>query len=232
MPAWISESRWMAVKCTVLVFFVLLQAYLIFVKKHLVLDIDANPNTRPSPNVFRDYTIGQTFTADKDYLSKIEVMLGTHSRENDKDVIFQLWEWTPEKNLVVQKKFNASTVQDNRYNSMEFRPQKRSKDKEYYFFFSSPASSADNSICAWMNKEDIYRKGSFMLKRRPQEGDLVFRVYFKRPIAAELGRVVRQYSGIFGNELFLILVLIFFTAVQLFVLSKLLDLAFRRMRTH
>jgi hypothetical protein len=229
MPAWMIESRWMAVKCAVIIIFILLQAYLIFVNKHLVLDIDAYPNTRPSPNVFSDYTIGQTFFADRDYLSKIEVMLGTHERKNDKDVIFQLWEWAPEKNLVVQKKFNASTVQNNRYNAVEFTPQKQSKKKGYLFLFSSPESSPDNSICAWMNKEDIYRKGSFMLKGRSQEGDLVFRVYFKRSIAAELGRIVRHYSGIFGNELFLILALIFFTAVQLFVLSKLLDLTFKLM---
>ena len=229
MPAWLTESRWTAAKCAVLIFFILFQAYLIFVKKHLVLDIDAYPNTLPSPNVFSDYTIGQTFIADKDYLSKIEVMLGTHGRENDKDVVFQLWEWVPEKNLVVQKKFNASTVQNNRYKAVEFTPQKQSRKKGYLFLFSSPESSPNNSICAWMNEEDIYRNGNFMLKGQTQEGDLVFRVYFKRPIAAELGRMVSRYSGIFGNGLFLILSLIFFTAVQLFVLSKLLDLTFKLM---
>ena len=223
----ISKSRFIIVKCTVLILFILFQVYLIFIKKHLTLDIDVYPNVQPTTSIFSGRKVGQTFIANRDNLSRIEMMLGTYGRKNDKDVVFQLWELTPEKKMVLQKLFNASYVKNNLYNSIEFAPQKKSKDKEYYFLFSSPESSMNNSICAWMNKKDIYRKGNFVLNNQPQDGDLVFRVYSKRPVYTELGRIVRNYSGILGNMYFLILVIIFFIAIQILVLSKLLDFMYK-----
>ncbi len=225
MPAWISRSGWTATKYAVLALFLLLQAYWVFVKKHDVLDIDSYPNSRPSPDISGKRTIGQTFTAEKDRLSRIEVMLGTHGRRNDKAVVFELWERGTEKRLVARKEFNASGVRNNRYHSLEFAPVAQSRGREYLFLFSSPDSTRGNSICAWMNEKDIYPKGSFMLNGRPREGDLVFRAYFKRPVAAELGRIAARCPGILGNGRFLVLVIVLLVAVEVFVLSKLLDFA-------
>lgn len=223
------RSKFILAKYAVIALFVLFQGYLIFIKKHPALDIDAYPNTRPTPGVFGDRKIGQTFIADKDNLSRIDLMLGTYGRENDKDVIFQLWELAREKKLVVEKVFNASNVRNNLYNPVEFAPQKKSKGREYCFLLSSPESSRDNSICAWMNGEDIYGRGNFVLNGQVSEGDLVFRVYSRRPLYTELGRIVRNYSGIFGNMYILIPVIGFFLGVQILVLSKLLDFMYKNL---
>ena len=217
------KSKFFVVKFSIIFLFILFQAYLIFFRKHDTLDIDAYPNSQPTANIFSYHKIGQTFVAERDNLCRIDVMLGTHDRENDKKVVFQLWQNNPEKILITQQEFNALDVKNNLYNSIRFSPVNHSKDKTYYFLLQSPESTPDNSICAWMNPKNIYGNGQLMLNDQPHKGDLVFRVYSLRPVNTEIGRIVRNYSGVFGNKYILILVMIIFVSAQIFVLHKLLD---------
>jgi hypothetical protein len=197
--------------------------YLIFFKKHDALDIDAFPNSQPTANIFSYHKIGQTFVAKRDNLYRIDLMLGTHDRKNNKTVVFQLWQHIPERTLISQQEFNASDVNNNLYNPITFSPIKNSKDKTYYFLLHSAESTPDNSICAWMNQKNIYGSGHLMLNDQPHQGDLVFRVYSQRPVYSEIGRIVRNYSGVFGNKYILIFIIVLFVSVQIFVLFKLLD---------
>jgi hypothetical protein len=197
--------------------------YLIFLRKHDALDIDAYPNSQPTANIHSYHKTGQTFVAKRNNLSRIDVMLGTHDRKNDKNVIFQLWQQIPGNTLITQQEFNASDVKNNLYNPIRFSPIKNSRDMTYYFLLHSPESTPENSICAWMNQNNIYGSGHLMLNDQPHQGDLVFRVYSRRPVYTEIGRIVRNYSGVFGNKYVLILVMVLFVSVQIFVLNKLLD---------
>lgn len=215
---------YLIVKRIFLVLFILFQGYLIFLKKHDSLDIDVTPNTNPSLNIYGQGNLGQTFIARRNGLARIDVMLGTHGRKNDKDIIFELREIQPEKKLITRTVFNAASVKNNLYCSFVFKPPKNSRRKTYYFLFYSPQSTPENSICIWTNKRNIYKEGDFLLNHYSQPGDLIFRVYSKRPIFTELRRVVRNYSGIFGNLYFLIAAIAFFEVAQILMLSKLLDL--------
>jgi len=109
------------IKFTIVMLFILMQIYLIFIKKHYALDIDVYPNTNPTSHVYEDNSVGQTFIAQRDNLSRIDVMLGTHDRVNDKDVIFELWEMDGERKLVAKSVFNASSVKNNLYHPITFK---------------------------------------------------------------------------------------------------------------
>lgn len=220
----IPKSKFTIFKYLFLLLFILFQVYLIFIRKHYALDIDASPGTNPSINIYQDLKIGQTFVSKRNNLARIDVAMGTHRRTNTKDVIFQLWEFSPKRELIVEKTFNASTVKDNLLFPLDFKPIKKSKGKTYYFAFSSPESTFENSVCTWMNKKNIYREGSFYLGNSRRRGDLVFRVYSRRPVFTELGRVVRNYSGLFASKTLLIVVIVLFEIVQVVFLSKLLDM--------
>ncbi len=209
--------KWGLVGC-----FILAQVYLIFIHRHLTLDINAAPNTNPTPHIMGERVISQTFMAQRDYLSQIEVMLGTFDRENDKDVIFELGR--PDEEVILQKVFNASEVKNNLYHSIKFAPQKNSRGKEYYFALHSPESTMDNSICAWMNTQDVYPEGEYFFNSRAPGGDLTFRVYSLQPVSEVLKQINQKYPGLWGNKYFLILTVLFFVAVQLVVLVKLLDI--------
>jgi len=213
------------IKAGILFLFILLQVYLFFIKTHHTLDLEVYPNTNPSPNICAENTVGQTFIPKRDNISRIEVMLGTHERENDKDMIFSLWALTPERKLLVEKNFNASAVRNNLFNAIDFHPVSVSKNKKHYFQLQSPQSTPENSICAWMNGKNIYKQGVFIYNNKEAKGDLIFRVYAKRPIYKELNRITRNYTGIFTSYGFLIAAVIFFEVIQIVILIKLLEFA-------
>ena len=208
----------MIIRFVLIAFFVLMNVYLIFMKKHLCLDTEVYKNTNPTPNIFKKNSVGQTFKADNNGLGRIEVRFGTHGQKNDKEVRFQLWELIPERKLAAELRFNAADVKNNLFYSFNFKTLKESKDKKYYFKLSSPLSTPQNSICAWMNKENIYPSGEYFFKGSKKEGDLVFRAYSKRPVITALDRIVRNYPGIFGKRWFLVAAIVFFEGVQLLVL--------------
>lgn len=212
-----------AVKFTALGLFILMQLFLIFVKKHDTLDLDITPNTQPSPNICGSGTLGQTFSARRNGLARIDIMLGTHGRTNDRDVVFSLFELNPDEKLLFSSTFNAAEVKNNLYHPFRLKPLKRSRDKEYYFTLHSPESTPENSICIWTNTKNIYSEGLYLFNGIPAEGDLIFRVYSRRPVFTELRRIVKNYPGVLGQTWLLILAILFFEAVQILVFSKLLD---------
>jgi len=218
------------IKTFILALFVLMQGYLIFIKKHESLDIDVFPGTIPAPNIFIGNRIGQTFIAQRDHLVRIDVLMGTHERVNDREITFTLRERKPKNRILRRTTFNAAEVIDNRYHPVRFDPVRDSKGKEYYFLFNSPESTPDNSVCIWMNEDNIYPDGQYRYRHDPQMGDLVFRVYSRRPISKELARVVRHYSGVFGSVAVLIGVIVIFVVVQVFILLKLLDVIFKMIK--
>jgi hypothetical protein len=78
-----------------------------------------------------------------------------------------------------------------------------------------------------MNDQNIYREGTYWFRDREAEGDLIFRVYSKRPVFTELGRIVRNYSGVFGSRTVLVFTIILFETAQVIMLWWLLGFIFR-----
>jgi len=60
-----------------LIVFVLAQVFLVAVPRHDTLDLEAWPNTRLSPRIFGERTVGQSFIAGKNGLSRVVVFLAT-----------------------------------------------------------------------------------------------------------------------------------------------------------
>lgn len=205
-----------------LLLFLCFQLYLLFLNRHDMLDLQVYPNTNPTPSVFGQRVLGQTFQARSDNLSKIEIMLGTFGRENDRDVVFELG--TPGGPVLGRKVFNASTVRGGLFNTFTFPPQKHSKGKDYYFSLTSPESTNGNSICAWMNREDIYPGGKYFVNERNPGGDLVFRTYSRKPVFAAFRRILQERSGVWASPIFFWAAAALFLAAQLFALMKLLSI--------
>lgn len=215
------RSRSFILKGVIVFLFIGLQFCLIFIKKHYTLDIDAYPNTNPTVTIHGERIVGQTFVAERDHLSKIEIMVGTFGRENDGDVIFELG--VSKEKAVEKKVFNASQVKNNRYHSIVFSSQKNSRGKQYYFTLSSPESTPDNSICAWMNAGDIYPEGEYFLNDQVRGGDLVFRAYSSQRVSAVLSEMAKNRPGIWGNTYVLMVSVVLFITLQAAVLFKLLN---------
>lgn len=211
-------------KYAVLFFFLILQIDLIFLKKHDTLDLDIYPNTVPTQLIYGAQTVGQTFVAESDNLCRVDIMMGTLGRQNDRNLILRLYELGEKATTVRTTKVNASRLLNNLYNAFVFKPVRKSKNKTFSFILSSPRSWPGNSVCAWMNNKNIYRKGTVLINDSPVRGDLVFRVYAKRPISTELHRIIKNNPGILGKAWFFILCVCLFEGVSFLILIKLLDL--------
>ena len=208
-----------------------MQFLLICIKKHDTLDlnIDTFPRTEFSPHIFDATRVGQTFTATKNNLARIDVSFRKLG-QIPTYVQFTLYEMDTERKIILKKRFNTSQILQNKYSSISFKLQQRSLGKKYLFVFYSPDSTFKNSLQAWINNQNLYRDGEYYLNNQAETGDLVFRIYYKRPIITELGRVTRNYTGIFRSTLFLILTIVFFIAVQILVFSKLLDYIYKSIK--
>jgi len=213
-------------KIILIIIFIAGQVYFVCIHKYPTLDLEVYPNTHPSPPIIQGVTIGQTFIAQRNGLTKIEVMMGTYGRENDKDVEFTLWELNPGKKLVRKIIVNARTIRNNLFNEFKFDPVPHSRGRKFYFQFSSPASTKGNAVCCWLNKKDIYSAGELVLNGQPQNSDIVFRTYAQRPIIKELRTIVQNNWGIMGHFWVFIVVAIFFELVQIGLFIWLLNWLF------
>jgi hypothetical protein len=225
------RDRLSLAKYSLVFFFLVLQIYLIFLKKHDTLDLDIYPNTLPTQLICGAQTVGQTFISESNNLCRVDIMMGTLARPNDKNLTFRLYQHDGQAENVRTTTVNAAGLLNNLYNSFVFKPVPRSKKKPFSWILSSPGSWPDNSVCAWMNKKNIYRKGSALINGAPARGDLVFRVYAKRRIFTELHRIVKNRPGILGKAWFLVLCICLFEVVSVLVLIRLIDvLSFSRER--
>lgn len=216
-----------AAKLAIIALFVLLQVFLVFVARHDTMDVDSYPNTVPTPNLRGGDRIGQTFKASADGLARIDVLLGTHGRANDKNIHFRVWELTPARRLAAEVVFNASDVRNNLYRTFRFAPQPHSKGGSFLFELESPASTVADSIAVWMNTNDVYKDGEFLFDDRPAGGDLTFRAYSRRPVWTELPRMARRHSGVLGSVFVLAVAVLFFEMVSVLFLKKLLDVLWK-----
>ena len=212
----------------------LFHGWLVFVKTHDAFEIDARPNTVPSPNIMGDLKIGQTFIAPSDGLSRIDVKMATHRRTNDREVVFRLWELRPERHLVRETVFNPADTLDNLYRAFAFDPIPQSGGKTYAFTLISPASTLNNSLSVWMNEADIYPGGRAILNGQPLTGDLTFRTYSRKTPAGAWGRILAQVTGLSGSgsAVLLAAAFILFEAVQIaFLLALVGNFKNRRFRS-
>jgi hypothetical protein len=210
------------VKLIALIIFIFSQIYFLAIHKHECLDLDISPNTIVAPALFGNNVVGQSFIAKNDGLARIDLIFTTYQRKNDRDIIFRLFQLKPRR-MLVEKVFNASSLKDNLYQPIRFKPQKNVKGKKLFFELLSPAGTLDNCVAIWMNHKNIYREGEYLFKRSPEKGDLVFRVYSRRPIVTELGRVLKSGRGFFGNLWALVIAMIFFEAALCHLFVQLIE---------
>jgi hypothetical protein len=210
-------------KAAIIVLFVLLQVFLLFVAHHDTMEVDTSPNSVPTPPILGGERTGQTFKAPSDGLARIDVLLGTHGRLNDKDVHFRLYELEPTRVLAAEVVFNASDVRNNLYRTFRFPPQPSSKGRSYLFELDSPASTPSNAIAVWMNAADVYPDGEFFFNGGAAGGDLTFRTYARRTVWEELPRIARHGSGVFRSVFLLAAAILLFEAAAVALLKKLLD---------
>lgn len=187
------------------------------------IDVYNQPvNNTPVGEIYGKTKIGQTFTAQNNNLTAIEVLLATYNRKNTGEFIFHLKKNPSSKEDLFNYKGDISKLKDNKYFRFDFPEIKTSKAKEFYFYMEAPQSRPGNAITIWSNSEDLYREGEKIVNGGQSPGDLVFKTVY------DLG--LRGNLGVFLNEItqnkpwplnkyffYIVLILLFVFSCTLFI---------------
>lgn len=203
------------IKISGLAFFFIFQIFLFLIKKYDCLDLDIYPNAKPTYYICGQHTIGQTFISHYSNLSRVDIMLGNYDRQSEAKIYFFLWEVKGKRKIWKrQVEFLTSEVKNNLYHEIKFEPIRDSKGKVYYFALSSPESTPETAISAWMNDKNIYRHGNYIFDGQEKRGDLVFRTYSRHNLISSLSRILRRHSGILASKSIFYSVIIIFECLS------------------
>ena len=123
-------------------------------------------------------TVGQTFVAHDNDLSRVDVLLATYMRKNTHPVTFRLKESPNAADDIATITISAARVKDNAFHQFKFAPIPDSKDKSYFFTVESPESVPGNAITIWHDPGDVYDEGAMYVNGQATGGDLAFRTYY------------------------------------------------------
>lgn len=203
--------------------FVLMQAVLVVFVKYDVLDMNIRPNTQPSLDFYGAIDIGQTFRAEGANIGRIDLLFGTHGRRTTYPVGFELYETGAARTLVAESGIDGAALRDNLYQTFRFPAVRGARGKRYLIRLFASSATAANALAIWKNPADIYPDGTMMYNGAPDPGDLVFRVYSRRTIASELGRITARNPGFLGSPALFVAVVLLLEAAFIWALAAIVD---------
>lgn len=92
----------------------------------------------------KDKKVRLTFTADKNNLGSISLMIGTSSRQNLTTMDVQILD--EEQQIVTQQNIDLTSVTDNAYYQISFNKYVNSQNKTFTVLLSSPDATDDNAV--------------------------------------------------------------------------------------
>jgi len=128
--------------------------------------------------IYGTRSVGQTFIASHDGLSRIDVQLATYRRRNTQPIIFHLRSAPYASKDIATITFEAEDVKDNAYHAFRFPPIPDSQGHSFYFSLESPTSRPGDAITMYYSPGDVYAEGQMYIQGEPQDGDLAFRAYY------------------------------------------------------
>jgi hypothetical protein len=210
MSASKSEFGQVVVRPFLLVAFIVVQIFLLTIPRHDTLDLEAWPNTQPSPRIFGTRTVGQSFIPRINNMSRIDIFTGTYGLTLSSDLLFRLYEGGLDGRLAAAVRIPGPKVRDNLFTPVEFKPIKKSRGKVWTFVLSAPGAGAAEGPSLWFNPSDLLPTGALAIDGRPSPGDGIFRTYSRRTILAEWERISHGVPGRWGNPFALAVVAMLF----------------------
>lgn len=153
-------------------------------------------------------TIEQSLLATEDYLSQVDINMGTYFRRNTQTVVFALED--EEGNTVRALEERPETIADNQYHAFQFEPIPDSAGRRFVATLTSPKGSAGNAFTAWAGDCNCYEDGALFVNGVEQlDSDLSMRASYTRPdvvVWRELLDRMSQYKPLIFKGVGLVLV--------------------------
>jgi hypothetical protein len=176
----------------------------------------------PVGEIHGDIQIGQTFLADYDGLSGIDVLMATYNRKNTGECIFHLKDDINRTEDLFSREIDISQIKDNTYFNFKFPKIRHSKGKKIYFYIEAPYSQPGNAITIWSNSKDTYKEGEKIVNGVASEGDLAFKTKYRPGLKSSfdefLGKITQNKpSPLNKKSFYVVLILLFIFGASLFL---------------
>lgn len=218
-----STSRRAVVLSVVIGAFVLMQVMLVAVAKVDTLYMSTWPNTDPSPDFWGSCDIGQTFVSSSPNIGRIDLFFGTHGRAASYRIGFELFEAGAPPTILAVSSIEASSLRNNLFNEFRFPTVRGTRGKKLFVRLLAPDATAADAMALWMNAGDVLPDGTMVYNGVPASGDLIFRVYARRTILSELGRITARNPGILGRPELLVVIILLLEAAFIWALASIVD---------
>jgi 4-amino-4-deoxy-L-arabinose transferase-like glycosyltransferase len=187
----------------------------------------------PGPEIYGDHTVGQTFVARHDNLSRIDVRMATYTRPQLYPVVFVLKESPAAQVELARVIAPPLTVQDNAFYPFSFPPIPNSAGRSYYFEIQAPKAPAERPVTVWYQSGDVYADGGGYLEGRPVvDADMTFRTYYHlgsldQAVSYFRSRLPEGKPGIWGEPFFYDTFFVLYAILLGMLFLSLLRLAWR-----
>jgi hypothetical protein len=203
--------------------FLAMQVVLVGFVRHDTLYADFEPNTNPTPDFWGACDVGQTFVCPSPNIGRIDLSFGTHNRTTDYRVRFELFEGWPPGNLLASTEIDGLTLRNNLFTEFRFPTVRGTKGKRLFFHVLAPEATAANASALWKSVPDIVPDGTMIYSGAPDPGDLIFRVYARRTVLSELGRIVAGNPGPLNRPVVFVFVILLLEAALVWTLVSVVD---------
>ena len=179
--------------------FVLAQVLLVAVARHDTLSVSVWPNTNPAPDFWGARDIGQTFVSSCPNIGRIDLFFGTHGRAASYRIVLELFETGAPDRILASSAVEASSLRNNLFNEFRFPAVRGTRGKRLSLRLRAPEATAADAMTVWTNAGDVYPDGAMVYNGAPAPGDLIFRVYARRTVLSEIGRITARNPGFLGR---------------------------------
>lgn len=176
----------------------------------------------PVGEIHGDIRVGQTFVADYDGLTGVDVLMATYNRTNSGEFIFHLKSNPYAEKDLHSARLDIAEVRDNSYFRIRFPKMKSTKRRTFYFYLEAPQSRPGNAITIWSHSQDSYRKGQKIVNSTPSPGDLAFKTVYQSGLQESLQTFLQKVrhnkpSPLNKKSFYLGLMIAFIVMASLFV---------------
>lgn len=146
----------------------------------------------PAGPLLAGHSFAQTFVAEHNGLSKVEVMAATYAAKIPSgELIIHLCQYPNIEQEIATVTVPARSIKDNSFVTLAFTPLAHSRAHSYYLYLEARDIPPKYSLTFWRSSGDVYPGGRFFVDGQPQPSDLSFRSFYKaRPSAAVNGFLI------------------------------------------
>jgi hypothetical protein len=130
----------------------------------------------PAGEIIKQYKVSQTFTAECDGLTQVQLLFATYKKKNSHPIIIEIFKIEDSESSLIHKEIVPPNIlNDNSWYATNFHEIEGSENLTFRVDISSPESTIGDAVTVWQSDEDVYPQGSEFINDVAVNKDVSFR---------------------------------------------------------